>query len=186
MARQYHRVSITMRYVAIRSTKSIDLSSWIALPDAARTLECSEKTVNRYISKGLIERQYRRVPGRRKLPVLSPIDIEKIRKETVERAPFVVAGREEKALARVAPSLPPEANPFRRLQELLERQPSVSPEHKLFLNLEEAADYTGLSKSYLSELARTGELPAIKRAGWRFWREGLHEHLSRLLLPKHS
>lgn len=170
--------------LAKKVNTSDDLSKWLPLSEASRILECSEKTVNRYISKGLIERQYRRVPGRRELPVLNPADVEKLKQETVERSPFVVPQSQPStpgtALARTAPV--PDFTQSALLQQLLTiRSTAVPTENKLFLNIEEAANYTGLSESFLSELARAGKVPAMKHGRWLFWREGLRETLQKLL-----
>lgn len=155
---------------------------WLTRAEAAATLRCSEKTVNRYADGGKIQRTYRRVAGRRPLPVFHPGDVERIKKETVDVRPFAV---------------PPAVDTPTLLPALLPRQESPAltaiaalmaavkaPQEKLFLSVDEAAQYTGLSRGYLLELLRRNKIPAMRRRGWRIWRDGLKAALSRLVQQK--
>jgi hypothetical protein len=171
-----------------------DLSDWLTLAEAAQLLECSEKTVNRYVAGGRVEKLYRRVPGRRNLPVLNPADVATIKKETVETKPFVLPAGSQPAgnpSGLPAPSSQgalvrrPTDNPFSLLQQLLTTVPAAPDlDKKYFLTIDEAHQRTGLPKSLVSELARTGKIPAIKRGAWYIWREGLHDQLAKIVSGK--
>ena len=59
--------------------------------------------------------------------------------------------------------------------------------HKLFLNVQEAAEYSGLPLATIRRLIARNELPAAKAGGWRIKRSYLEKvalrHLRRLAIP---
>ena len=50
---------------------------------------------------------------------------------------------------------------------------AVPVEQKVFLNLKEAAEYSGLSKAWLMREIKAGKIKAIKTGGWRIRRSEL-------------
>ena len=70
-------------------------------PRPREILQCSPKTISRLAAQQKLQRGFRRVPGRKPLPVFHPGDIEAIRADTVQVKPFPVSERPEgTALAR--------------------------------------------------------------------------------------
>ena len=149
------------------------LNDWKTQAEAAEILKCSEKTVRRMAAQKKIERVLRRVPGRKPMPVFNPDDIEAIRAETAQPKPFPVGKRvEEKALAPRS-----RQSGIDLLAQLLADRISparaVPVEQKVFLNLKEAAEYSGLSKAWLMREIKAGKIKAIKTGGWRIRRSEL-------------
>ena len=151
------------------------LDDWKTQAEAAEILKCSQKTVGRMAAQKKIQRVLRRVPGRKPMPVFNPDDIEAIRAETAEPKAFPVKERgEEKALAHV-----PRQRGVDLLAQLLADRispaRSVPVEQKVFLNLKEAAEYSGLSKAWLMREIKSGNIKAIKTGGWRIRRSDLEQ-----------
>ena len=151
------------------------LDDWKTQAEAAEILKCSQKTVGRMAAQKKIQRVLRRVPGRKPMPVFNPDDIEAIRAEMVQVEPFPVKERGEvKALAR----LPSQGGVDLLAQLLADR---ISPtlavpvEQKVFLNLKEAAEYSGLPKAWLMREIKSGKIKAIKAGGWRIRRAELQQ-----------
>ena len=46
---------------------------------------------------------------------------------------------------------------------------------KVFLNLKEAAEYSGMPKAWLMREIKSGEIKAIKAGGWRIRRSDLEQ-----------
>ena len=123
-------------------------ADWKTQEEAAEILECSKKTIARMADQKKIQRVLRRVPGRKPMPVFNPDDIEALRVKTVEAEPFHVGEQgsvpEAKALAR-QPSQS-EVDLLARL--FADRNRSAVPvEQKVFLNLKESAEYSGMPKA---------------------------------------
>ena len=53
--------------------------------------------------------------------------------------------------------------------------PVVPVEQKVFLNLKEAAEYSGLPKAWLMREIKSGKIKAIKAGGWRVRRSELEQ-----------
>ena len=143
------------------------LDDWKTQAEAAEILKCSQKTIGRMAAQKKIQRVLRRVPGRKPMPVFNPDDIEAIRAEMVQVDPFPVKERGEvKALARQTSQ-----GGVDLLAQLLADRISptlaVPVEQKVFLNLKEAAAYSGLPKAWLMREIKSGKIKAIKAGGWR-------------------
>ena len=59
------------------------------------------------------------------------------------------------------------------LADRLSPAPAGAVEQKVFLNLKEAAEYSGLSKAWLLREVKSGKIKAIKTGGWRIRRSDL-------------
>ena len=151
------------------------LRHWKSQAEAAEILKCSEKTISRMAGQGKIEKALRRVPGRKGMPVFNPRDIERLRSETVDLKPFPVEeAKEEKALAR-RPSQAAGDVFAQLLADRLGSPQAVPLERKMFLNLEQASEYTGMPKGWLRRQIKSGELPAILSGGYRIRRADLEK-----------
>ena len=151
------------------------LDDWKTQAEAAVILKCSQKTVGRMAAQKKIQRVLRRVPGRKPMPVFNPDDIEAIRAEMVQVEPFPVQERGEvKSLARQTSQ-----GGIDLLAQLLADRISpdlvVPVEQKVFLNLKEAAEYSGLPKAWLMREIKNGKIKAIKAGGWRIRRAELEQ-----------
>ena len=151
------------------------LDDWKTQAEAADILKCSQKTVGRMAAQKKIQRVLRRVPGRKPMPIFNPGDIEAIRAEMVQVDPFPVKERGEvKALARQTSQ-----GGVDLLAQLLANRISpalgVPVEQKVFLNLKEAAEYSGMPKAWLIREIKSGKIKAIKAGGWRIRRSDLEQ-----------
>ena len=151
------------------------LGNWKTQAEAAEILKCSQKTVSRMAAQKKIQRVLRRVPGRKPMPVFNPDDIEALRAEMVQVEPFPVREQgEEKALARKTS----QGGVDLLAQLLVDRMspaPAVPVEQKVFLNLKEATEYSGLPKAWLMREIKSGKIKAIKAGGWRIRRSDLEQ-----------
>ena len=151
-------------------------ADWKTQEEAAEILECSKKTIARMADQKKIQRVLRRVPGRKPMPVFNPDDIEALRVKTVEAEPFYVGEQgsvpEAKALARQTSQS--EVNLLARL--FADRNRSAVPvEQKVFLNLKESVEYSGLPKAWLLREIKSENIKAIKVGGWRIRRTDLEQ-----------
>ena len=151
------------------------LDNWKTQAEAAEILKCSQKTIGRMAAQKKIQRVLRRVPGRKPMPVFNPDDIEVIRAEMVQVEPFPVRDRGEgKALARLSSQGGVDLL-AQLLADRLTPARSVPVEQKVFLNLKEAAEYSGMPKAWLMREIKSGEIKAIKAGGWRIRRADLEQ-----------
>ena len=126
-------------------------------------------------AQGKIQKALRRVSGRKPMPVFNPRDIERLRSETVDLKPFPVEeAKEEKSLAR-RPSQDGTNLFAQLLADRLGSPQAVPLERKVFLNLDQASEYTSMPKGWLRRQIKSGELPAILSGGWRIRRADLEK-----------
>ena len=151
------------------------LDEWKTQAEAAEILKCSQRTIGRMAGQKKIQRILRRVPGRKPMPVFNPDDIEALRAEMVQIEPFPVRERGEgKALARQTSQ-----GRVDLLAQLLADQippaRAVPVAQKVFLNLKEATEYSGMPKAWLMREIKSGKIKAIKAGGWRIRRLDLEQ-----------
>jgi len=149
-------------------TKQLD--PWKTKAEAAEILQCSEKSIERLASQKKVEKRQRRIPGRRPLPVFNPEDIERIRQETMSPEAFPIPEQQSQAL--VKRSVGNWGQVFARLVANVDAG-KISPTEKIYLNLDEAVEYSGLPRAWLLRKIKGGELPAMKAAGWKIRRTEL-------------
>ena len=154
-----------------------DLDDWKTKAEAAEILSCSQKTIERMAAQKRIQKIMRRNPGRKATPVYHPGDIEAIRSDSVQFEGFHVGRDEEQVMAMALP--PPQSGDDRPAPLSADRDSPVpattAPRHKLFLTLDEAADYSGMPKAWLLRKIEKGELSAIEAGGWRIRRADLEQ-----------
>jgi len=155
-------------------------SDWLTKAETAQRLQCSAKTIERLARAGRIQQKQRTIPGRsRPLPIYNPQDIERLESELLSPQAFPVDEVE------ADPEAQPSRLPVKRqeaatmavnlFQHLAEAQTQVRTAEKLYLTLIEAAELSGLPKSYLLRLIKAEKLPAFKFGGWRIRRRDLEE-----------
>ena len=151
------------------------LDDWKTQAEAAEILKCSQKTVGRMAAQKKIQRVLRRVPGRKPMPVFDPDDIEALRAEMVKVEPFPVRERgEEKALVRQTRQRGVDLL-AQLLADRISPASAVPVGQKIFLNLKEAAEYSGLPKAWLMREIKSGNIKAMKAGGWRIRRSDLEQ-----------
>ena len=151
------------------------LDDWKTQAEAAEILKCSQKTVGRMAAQKKIQRVLRRVPGRKPMPVFNPDDIEALRAEMVKVEPFPVRERgEEKALVRQTRQRGVDLL-AQLLADRISPASAVPVGQKIFLNLKEAAEYSGLPKAWLMREIKSGNIKAMKAGGWRIRRAELEQ-----------
>lgn len=168
---------------------------WVVAMEAAMRIGCSTRTIERLARAGKLEQRLRPRAGSPPVAVYNPADVARLAAERRPAPrPFVLgAVQEEHGNGRThtptsthmqtrAPAslgLPAE-DLIRGLAVLLSKalqsppSPPVSERvaETVFLTVEEAAAYSGLTPRDLRRAVRTGELPARHhgRRDWRTWR----------------
>ena len=145
------------------------LNDWLTKTEAAAFLRVSEKTIERLAAKGDVRRATRKRAGLRPLPVYDPRGLEKLKdSQTIEAV--VVPQDHGNPTQALAPR--PDLSSF--LEALLPAK-GVPLQDKLFLNVKEAALYSGLPQATIRRLIHSGDLPAAKAGGWRIQRSDLKQ-----------
>lgn len=145
------------------SKPPIGQDTWLTKQQAAAQLQVAEKTIDRMAKAGELQKQTFKRAGQVPIVVFHPGDVERAR---VARAPqaFIVP---ETGGHMSAVSGHPVRDMSTRMSEL-----SVVPVRRLWLTLQQAADYSGLPTAVLLEFIGAGRLPALdvgRRRGGR-WR----------------
>src|SRR5262245_60680298 len=132
---------------------------WPTLTEVVERTGISERTLHRKIAAGELRREYRRIPGRKPLPVLDPEQAKEL---------------EQSVLHPISANLPAKA-PQPDMAALLAAFNSIAvPVHrKMYLSLDEASELSGLPRAYLLRKVRSKEIPAVKVPGWRIKRADL-------------
>jgi len=153
---------------------------WLTMGDAMETLGISERTLNRMVEKGEVQRQYKQARGRRPMPMFHPGDVETARQEIFSARQHVMPTGQSRELALVHRQDPQEA--------MLDGMPALAgfaaaileaaqkPQERTmaaYVQLEEAVVISGLPKAFLLEQAQQGKLKAKKFGRWYFQRAAL-------------
>ncbi|HEX4138341.1 MAG TPA: hypothetical protein VHY84_27270 [Bryobacteraceae bacterium] len=165
---------------------SLDTSNWPTLTEAAVVLGTNERTIRRWIEAKRLQAGTRPVVGRKPLTIIEPEGVERMR---FERMPPVLLRDEGRAASNdaahpdsmaLAPHVPENAGHLQHfLAGVLQGYPVQRP--KPWLNLDEAAEFSGLPRGWLLARARLGAQGAViainvgteKQPRWRFNREAL-------------
>jgi excisionase family DNA binding protein len=139
---------------------------WVSKVEARERTGLSERTLERKIQDKEIRREYRPFPGRKPLAVLHPNDVAKLEEKTLKP---IAMQTPTSALLAVKPAQPDMA----ALSAVLQR---LKINEKLYLTLDEAAEYAGLPRSYIYKQIKQGVIHAVKMSGWRIKRKDLENH----------
>jgi excisionase family DNA binding protein len=140
---------------------------WVTKVEARERTGLSERTIERMIQDGKIKRAYRPFPGRKPLAVLDPDDVAKLEEQTLKPI----------AMQTAAPTLPavnPSQPDMTALSAFL--QPRLKINEKLYLTVDEAAEYAGLPKAHIRKQIKQGVIHAVKLSGWRIKRKDLENY----------
>lgn len=168
-------------------------AQWITIAEATKLLGRSYKTVERLVSAGHIKTMVEPRAGRKPERLYDSQDVSRLAERAMPRANGSVAASEgappDSLAIRKRPA--PPSLPLEVLQPVVERMAGAmeqtaaamtrafdqKPEPaKLWLSLEEAAAYTGLSKSDLKRARLEGKVTALRSGrGWRYRRVSLDD-----------
>jgi excisionase family DNA binding protein len=168
-----------------------DISSWLTKEEAVAATGWKMRSLERFMEKGLIQRATRSVPGVRPVTVLNPNDIKKLQEEqerATAKAPTVLKTQPRNPTRDVTAPLTANGSPHRLSPaarptlalpppaDSSPRLPLSELKEKYYLTLAEAAQLSGLPKTYLRRAIGEGRLPGVKVAGWRIHRDDLLAH----------
>jgi excisionase family DNA binding protein len=144
-----------------------DYSTWYTKQAAADAIGVSTKKIEQLAkTKQIQQGAWTRPTGGPKLAVYSPNDVNRLARASQPRA-FVVPPAngghiDGAALVVASPALPP-IDGAALLRAMLQTvQKASQSSEKVFLTILEAADLTGLSKTYIRRECREGRLPAVQ------------------------
>jgi excisionase family DNA binding protein len=149
---------------------------WPTIKETIRRTGMSERTLYRRMQDDSLRQAYRKVPGRKPILVLHPEDVERLEAETVKpvalppeliEVPATVPTGGKPATAGWVAELAAMAKDF------LQERPPVRLSEKFMLTLDEAAELSGFSKSYLKRAISEGQLPYKKDRGYKILRDHL-------------
>jgi excisionase family DNA binding protein len=170
----------------------MDYSTWLTKHQAAEAIGVTTKTVERFVQAGQIQQARWQRDGRGPLlAVYHPDDVARVALERRQGPlpPFVVPVTDERSngnghgLVQVeskldSPSiqLGPGTDLLRVLVTAAARVMSETSETSaLFLTLDEASAFTGLTPTFLTKMIKRGTLPAIKDRTWKIRRKDLEQ-----------
>ncbi len=142
---------------------------WVTKDTAAEALGISVRSIERMVADGRLEQVHRNYPGRPPIALINPEDVKKASDMMVSKA-TLLEGAGSRALSNVGQHLGPFAALAAHMAEFSQH---YARERTLFLTLDAAATYSGLSKRLLRRSVKAGQLPAIRDRALKVHREQL-------------
>jgi excisionase family DNA binding protein len=157
---------------------NIDLSTWLTKREVAQRLNVAEKTVERLIGRGKIQKQTRKVPTGRPEVVCHPGDVQQLVEaaESEAATPYVMPPEvEQRSVAKKSAVENPQV--LELLAEFLVSQHHKSSDvaSKMVLTIKEAAAVSGWSQAYIERAIKDQRLEAVKDNGWKIRRASLEK-----------
>jgi hypothetical protein len=165
---------------------NVDYSTWLTKQQAAERIGCSTKTVEKLAQDRRIQQAaWRRPTGGPAVAVYHPDDVARIAQERrPEASAFVLpagpvapngngARGELERASPIAPGDDVLRSIFAAALRAVTSEKSQNLSEKLFLTLEEAATFSGLSQTCLRRLIAGGKLDAMRDRGLRIRRRDL-------------
>jgi len=167
------------------SAASVSPAAWITTQQAAEALGVTERSIRNMCQESKLGSQVQREKGRKPFRVVNAADVERMIGSHVK--PMLVNQEPQIVPLKPRPDTSDFENGARMVATVLKARelPPVKP----WLTLDEAAEFSGLPKSWLLDMARkvegsfgTYQLPRCievinvgteKRASWRFSRAAL-------------
>ena len=170
---------------------SSSLEDWYTIEEAVKITGKSESTLGRMVRFKQIERRFRKNPGHKDLAVLDPDKVNAMRDPTLQpalaeesAALTVIPEEREKRKKAVNAVMKVSDDLMVLLKEL--RTPGLHLKDKLTMTVDEAAELSGFSPYQIRQAARTGELRAIKRGGYKIRFADLCTWVDRLYGEDHT
>jgi excisionase family DNA binding protein len=154
-----------------------DLSSWYTTEEVMSKLRMSQRSVYRLRTEKRIGWARRREKGKQPEPVYNPADVDAIQ-ATLAPAPALLEApaAANGAVATTRPAKAGVQDGFSQFMEFVQRgmaaQAAVAAP-RLFLTIEEASEYSGLSQLCLRRLCKEGAIPSIKDRSVKIPKAGL-------------
>jgi len=160
-----------------------DYSTWPTKQQAANLIGVSTKTIENYVKDGKIKQaKWKRPAGGPKLAVYNPEDVNRLAHRMSAAVivdspgaapPASGAGGGTSGHEQLAP-IGPALNGAALIETILRTlQKTSETSEKLFLTIPEAAQFTGLTETYIRRACQAGTLAAIKDGGWKIKRTAL-------------
>jgi predicted DNA-binding transcriptional regulator AlpA len=146
---------------------------FLTMPEAVKYLGRSKKTIERHLQRQEIDTKTIAIPKRKPLRVYSEASLQALRQHNEKRNERIALAAQTRP---PAPSGPRElAITLPTINAVKEVCESFKPPQPLplWLDLEQAAAYSGLARETLLRLAQTGKVTAIKSGGWKLHRASL-------------
>jgi predicted DNA-binding transcriptional regulator AlpA len=149
---------------------------WLPMGEVIKATGMSERTIYRQVTMGRLKQAQRPIPGRRPLPVFDREDVQRLAESILKARPEIMPpGGAEMALT--APNQTGELLAamqamillHQEVLTLLRQQPAmIAPAaagsaDALFLSIQEACRFTGLSAATIQAAARAGKVARIGR-----------------------
>lgn len=180
-----------------------DYSTWLTKQRAAEAIGVSTKTVEKMAADKKIQQATRKSDSGANVAVYHPEDVERIRKErNPDAEPFVLSSPGETAATETRQLAKPNSMDMEGVARLVaqmmsgsqssqnlisgnasqnSQKSSISVDRKPLLTIQEAQEYTGLSRGLLLEANKSGKLPAFKIGRkWRVKRADLDGFIEKL------
>jgi hypothetical protein len=153
------------------------LETWPTEAEAAAQLATSVKTIARLAAKGKIEVRKRPRAGKKPENVCNPDDVQKLMPaprvmppdelEELETQEWLNAPMGKPATASLVPANAAAVfTLIGTIAKAMETQREIVRTPKLWLTLDEAADFSGLPRSAVADFAAEGRITAMKRGAW--------------------
>jgi hypothetical protein len=149
------------------------IETWPTIEQAAEQLQTSVRTLWRYKKEGAIQTKKRPRAGKKPENVCRPADIARLMPSDVQ---VMAGGPASKQITIRRPAPKTWEGALERIATMMTAQTaSVAIGVKLWLSLDEAAEYSGLARTDLLLLCKQGKLTARKSGGWKIQRKSLEE-----------
>jgi hypothetical protein len=157
-------------------------SGWLATEEVMRELGKARRTIQELAQQGRLKWRWSEREGMRPERVYRAEDVELLKSSARPKAQPRQRPKALPAPAEATLALSADATDY--LKRILERWSNAPPQlalplppvpltEKLWLNLDEASEYSGLARADLERLCRNGTLVARKSGGWKILRKSL-------------
>jgi excisionase family DNA binding protein len=145
---------------------------WLTKAEALQLLNVSERSLDRLVTAGKVEKRTRPAAGRMPEPIFNRADVERITAIPAHPMPDTGTQLERAPQAFPSPAMLAQLADFASATRLLAPPPAAIA--TAWLTLDEASTYTGLSAFLLRKLIRAGRLLALRdRKLWKIHRSDL-------------
>lgn len=150
-----------------------DYSTWYTKQQVADALGVSTKTVQELAKKGRLQQaEWKRPIGGMPLAVYAPDEVDRLAGERKTPKPFVVPAAEPNGNGHALRVV--DGDGAAMIQTILRTiQKASGSSERLFLTIDQAADFTGLTAAFIRRKCQDGSLPALKDRGWKIRRSAL-------------
>lgn len=153
------------RLVSIMSKKPQNVDDWLTKQQAAQVLGLAEKSLDRMATRGEIQKAMRKRPGLPPQAVFHPGDVDRAKAE--REKPFVMPSGTTSTSVPVLSNSAAMPAVIQAISGIKQRSDGVRLPERLYLTIEEAAEFTGLGVGYIRKQIREGKITPRRGAGPR-------------------